>query len=111
MIGFITRCRMHSCIKKLNKLSSISRSDIITGEQFQTVCTSEKMRSALKALENAECIRLFWIDGEYFPVGAVCLNYMPLYLCERSELWLNRIVSFIFGIITSVLGGYLLGLL
>lgn len=111
MIGFVTRCRMHSCIRKLNKLSSKNRSDIITGEQFQTVCTSGKMRNALKAHENEECIRLFWIDGEYFPVGAVCLNGMPLYLCVRSELWLNRIVSFICGVMTSDLGGYLLGFL
>ena len=36
---------------------------------------------------------------------------LPLYLCERSELWLNRIVSFICGVMTSVLGGYLLGFL
>lgn len=111
MIGFITRCRMHSCIKELTKLSYKNHNDIITGEQFQTVCTSEKKRDALIALEKEECIRLFWIDGEHFPVGAARLNGMPLYLCERSELWLNRIVSFICGVMTSVLGGYLLGFL
>ncbi len=111
MIGFITRCRMHSCIKKLTKLNYKNHSDIITGEQLQTICTSEKKRDALIALEKEECIRLFWINGEHFPVGAVRLNGMPLYLCVRSELWLNRIVSFIFGVITSVLGGYLLGFL
>lgn len=111
MIGFITRCRMHSCIKKLTKLSYKNHSDIITGEQFQTICTSGKIRDALKALEKEGCINLFWIDGEYFPVGAACLNGMLLYLCVRSELWLNRIVSFICGVMTSVFGGYLLGFL
>ena len=66
MIGFTTRCRMHSCIKKLTKLSYKNHNDTIIGEPFQTICTSEKKRTALIALEKEECIRLFWIDGEYF---------------------------------------------
>lgn len=111
MIGFITRCRMHSCLIKLNKLSRKNLNDVITGEQFQSVCKSVKTRDALKALENEGCIRLFWVDNNYFPVGAVCFNRMPLYLCQRSELWLNRIFGFIAGIVSSILAGYLLNFL
>ncbi len=100
MLNFVLRYRMKRIISLLE-----NRSDILP------LLQNEKYRKAFLALESDGYVRGFYIDSSNVPQHVLLEKKGYLYLLERSEIWINRIVGFICGILTSVIAGHLLNVL
>lgn len=111
MFGILMRLRMHRCLSKIEKLCFQSDTGVITGDDIAKLCSSPKNLKAIKALEASQYVSLIWIDNHNLPVGIREGEKTTLYALERSEIWLNRFLGFIAGILTSVLADYIIRLL
>ena len=86
---------MRSLLKKLNNA-------YYNNEDLLSVCHLPSDLKTLVALEQANCISIRKAWGGTI-VGIKLGNSSEIYLIERSELWLNRILSYIAGIVTAVI--------
>lgn len=59
-----------------------------------------KNDKALRALIDLGCVKPFWADNEIYFLEL--LNHSVVYGLERQELWINRIVSFLLGVATTL---------
>lgn len=100
MLNFILRYRMQKIISLLE-----NRSDVLS------LLQDERYLKAFLALESAGYVRGFYIDSSNIPQHVLLEKKGYLYLLERSEIWINRIVGFTCGILTSVIAGHLLNIL
>lgn len=110
MNGLIMRIRMRHCLKKLEKVWS-DYNDTVIGETALEFSNTKSKLKVLKALQSVGCVVLSCPDNSNRPYVIRAGERASLYSLERSELWLNRIVSFIAGILTSVAAHYIIQLL
>lgn len=94
MNNLLVRIRMGSILKKMNKV--FDKNDFFSGPQLDKLLTSSLNRRAIQALEESGCIQTFSSDDEIDMIYPG--ERSALYGVERAELWLNRIVSYIAGI-------------
>ena len=99
-VDMFLRIRMYLLLRKLNNEFSKSNSDLISGSDLKSLSLSEKDFRTLKALAAVNAVDLDEGDDKICAVGKS--DGEITYLLERSELWFNRIASFILGIITAV---------
>lgn len=102
MNGIIMRVKMHFCLRKLEKLWR-DNNDTITGEAAVKFSNTRSKLKVLKALQTVGCADLFCPDNSNRPYAIRAGENSSIYTLERSELWLNRIISFIAGILTAVM--------
>ncbi len=102
MHNLMMRFKIHKALKTINKywLAQIDLKTVL----------SDIDESTLSAIEQYECIR---IDKTW---GGHIIEIYPgpksqIYSINRSELWFNRICSYIFGIISGVMISYIIDLL
>lgn len=100
MFNITLRYRMKKIISMLEKEQNIF-----------PLLQNKKYLKAFKALEVNSYVQGFYVDNCDIPYHVALGTKGPIYLLERSELWMNRIAGFICGILTSVIVGYLLKLL
>lgn len=94
MKNLILRFRMY---RLLTKMLDAERS----GKTMLSVCNLSKDKGILFALQEANCIKIDYADNK---IRFIRRGEKPrLYLIERSELWVNRIISFILGIASALL--------
>lgn len=110
MNGIIMRVKMHFCLRKLEKLW-LDNNDTIAGEAAIKFSDTRSKLKVLKALQAAGCADLFCADNSNRPYAIRAGENSSIYTLERSELWLNRIISFIAGILTAVMADYIIRLL
>lgn len=111
MFGLLMRIKMRLYLSKIEKMCFQQESGIISGDAVLKFCSSPKKLKVLKALEASQCISLIWIDGYKFPACIREGEKSALYTLERSEIWLNRFLGFIAGILTAVFTDILIRLL
>lgn len=99
--GLKMRIKMSKMLKRLNLAWGDNNS--IQLEKSREICTSSEELRILRALQNCGCIEmhLAWNDG--YPYFIKRGDNEAIYTIQRSELWVNRIVSFIAGILTTVI--------
>lgn len=94
MKNLILRFRMY---RLLTKMLDAERS----GKTMLSACNLPKDEEILSALQEANCIKIDYADDR---IWFIMRGENPrLYLIERSELWANRIISFILGIASALL--------
>ena len=94
MKNLILRYKMY---RLLTKMLDAERS----GNTMLSVCNLPKDEEILSALQEANCIEIEYADNT---IWFIHRGQKPrLYLIERSELWVNRIISFILGIASALL--------
>lgn len=81
---------------------------VISGEPLRSVMATRSQRRALDALVSAGCLKTFSSDNEITTIGLG--EKGSLYTLERSELWINRLVSFALGVATPLLIQFILRL-
>ena len=94
MKNLILRFRMY---RLLTRMLNAERS----GKTMLSACNLPKDEEILSALQEANCIEIEYADNT---IWFIHRGQKPrLYLIERSELWRNRIISFILGIASTLL--------
>lgn len=94
MKNLILRYKMY---RLLTKMLDAERS----GKTMLSACNLPKDKEILSALQEANCIEIEYADNT---IWFIHHGQKPrLYLIERSELWVNRIISFILGIASTLL--------
>lgn len=94
MKNLILRFRMY---RLLTKMLDAERS----GKTMLSACNLPKDKEILSALQEANCIEIKYADNT---IRFIRRGEKPyLYLVERSELLVNRIISFILGIASTLL--------
>ena len=104
------RIRMRLCLRKLEKIW-YDNNDTVTGEAAREFSNTRTRLKVLKSLQASGCVVLSFHDNSNRPYAIRAGEHSSLYTLERSELWLNRIISFIAGILTTVAADYILQLL
>ena len=94
---------MRSLLKKLNNA-------YYNNEDLLSVCNFPSDLKTLVALEQANCISIRKAWGGTI-VGIDLGNSSEIYLVERSEIWVNRIISFIAGVATAVIVPFIVQLI
>ena len=107
MTGLFMRIKMHHCLNKLETLW-YENNDCIVGETAMYFSRTKSKLKTLHALHSAECVSLSYADNSSRPFMICPGERSSLYVLERSELWLNRFISFIAGIFTSVAAHYVI---
>lgn len=92
----MTRYRMNKILKLLK-----------TGSLDAEALRDPKNQDALLALESCGCVKLSKTWGNDI-VGVVLLSKASLYRVQRSEIWLNRVISFFIGVASTVVATLLL---
>ena len=92
------RFRMKKLIKVLKNNDSA---------EFNRLIASDKYLDALKALEDAGCVKLVRAWGGEI-TRTILLDHHVSYQLSRYEVWANRIGGFIAGVLTSVAAHYLI---
>ena len=110
MNGIIMRIRMRICLRALEDIW-YGNNDTVAGEAALGFSDTKAKLKVLKSLEAAGCVVLSCHDNSNRPYAIRPGGKSSLYALERSELWLNRIISFIAGILTTVAADYIIRLL
>lgn len=110
MFGIFTRIKMHHCLNKLETLW-YKCNDCIAGDAAMYFSRSKSSLKTLRALESAQCVSLSYADNSNRPFMICPGEQSSLYVLERSEVWLNRVISFIAGILTTVAAQYIIDFL
>lgn len=110
MNSIVMRIRMRLCLRKLEKIW-FDNNDTAAGEAALEFSRTRSRLKVLKALQAAGCVVLSCHDNSNRPYVIRAGEQSSLYTLERSELWLNRIISFIAGILTTVAANYIIRLL
>ena len=97
MFGLTLRARMRQCIKILEA----KEDSIIIGDDLEEMWADPKTRKALKALEAQEYVNIQSADNR--PLYVTMARNGSLYLLTRSEIWKNRIWSFLLGATSTLL--------
>ncbi len=111
MFGIIMRIKMRFCLNKIEKLCFNDETGVISGNDVNKLCSTPKKLKTLLALEASECIRITWADGYNRPLCIREGKRASLYVLERSEIWFNRFLGFIAGILTTILADFVINLL
>lgn len=94
MKNLILRYKMY---RLLTKMLDAERS----GKTMLSACNLPKDEEILSALQEANCIKIDYADDR---IWFIMRGEKPrLYLIERSELLVNRIISFILGIASTLI--------
>ena len=104
MNGLRVRIRMGKLLKKMNRI--FDEKDIISGEDLSKFLSSPLNRRAVSALEQSGCIKSYSADDQIDVI--VPGDQSAIYVVERAELWLNRIISFTAGIASTLIVQWLL---
>lgn len=110
MNSLCMRIRMRRCLRKLSKLW-IDNNDTVAGNATLEFTNTKAKLEVLKALQSIDCVILSCPDNSNRPYVIRAGENSSIYFLERFELWLNRIVSFIAGILTTVAAHYIIQLL
>lgn len=110
MNGIVMRFKMNLCLRKLEKLW-IDNNDTIYGKHAEKFSNTKAKLKVLRALQAVGCVNLSCPDNSNRPYVIRAGERSSLYTLERSELWLNRIIGFIAGILTTVAADYIIRLL
>ena len=94
MKNLILRFRMY---RLLTKMLDAERS----GKTMLSACNLPKDKGILFALQEVNCIEIDYADNKIWFIRRGEKPY--LYLIERSELLVNRIISFILGIASTLI--------
>lgn len=107
MFGIFMRIKMRHCLNMLETLW-YKNNDCIAGEATIYFSSTKSRLKTLRALDSAQCVSLSYADNSNRPFMICPGERSSLYVLERSELWLNRVISFIAGILTSVAAHYII---
>lgn len=107
MKGIIMRIKMRICLHSLEKLW-YENNDFISGQAALKFSSTPSKLKTLKALQSAGCAILYCADNSNRPYAIGEGENSALYIVERSEIWMNRIVGYIAGILTSVAAHYII---
>nr|DAU39047.1 MAG TPA: hypothetical protein [Caudoviricetes sp.] len=94
MKNLILRYKMY---RLLTKMLDAERS----GKTMLSACNLPKDKGILFALQEVNCIEIDYADNKIWFIRRGEKPY--LYLIERSELLVNRIISFILGIASTLI--------
>lgn len=104
MRAITARRNMRRCIRLLE-----SNDGSLSHEQLRQLWSDKSTKTALSILDYNGYISILFADDEPFSIALTGSG--SLYLVERSELWLNRVVSFFIGVASTVLATLLITLL
>ena len=107
MHGLSMRIRMRQCLHMLEKQWYLNN-DFITGEAALKFSDTRSKLKVLKALQAVECVSLSYADNSNRPYVIREGAESSIYLLKRREIWTNRLLGFIAGILTSVASYYIL---
>ncbi len=110
MNGIIMRIRMRRCLRRLEKIW-FDNNDIVVGEAARSFCDTRSKLKVLKALQAVECVTLSFQDNSNRPYAIRPGDRSYIYALERFELWMNRVISFLAGIMTAVAADYIIKLI
>lgn len=88
---------------RMNKILKLLKTDSLNADALQ----DPKNRDALLALEACGCVKLSKTWNKDI-VGAVLLSKASLYRVQRTEIWLNRVISFFLGVASTIVAALLL---
>ncbi len=111
MNGLSLRFRMHHCLKVIDKSSNNNELGICRGEDLTKLCQNPKNVKAIHALSSGGYISIPNIDNSSIPAYIVPEDKLPMYFVERSEIWFNRFLGFIAGVLSTVLADLIIRLL
>lgn len=103
MRAITARRSMRRCIKLLE-----SNDGSLSHDQLCQLWSDKSTQTALSILDHKGYVSILFADDE--PYSIALTGSGSLYLVERSELWLNRVVSFFAGVASTVLAAWLSGL-
>ena len=103
MIGLIRRYKMNRLLKRFKHA-------YYNNDDLMNVCDLDNDMETIAALEQYDCIKVRRAMGGH--VYFISLgDRSEIYSIERSELWFNRIVSYIAGIISAIIVPLLISLI
>ena len=103
MRAITARRNMRRCIKLLE-----STGGSLSHDQLRQLWSDKSAQTALSILDHKGYVSILFADDE--PYSIALTGSGSLYLVERSELLLNRVVSFFAGVASTVLAAWLSGL-
>lgn len=92
---------------RMNKLIKLLEQD--NDKEVLSLVHMPAYKKALLSLEDSGCVRVLRSGGEIYVI--TLLNHYATYQLERRDVWFNRILGFLFGVVTSVLTALIIGLL
>ncbi len=95
------RCRMNKIIRILEKDDSKALTDVLSNPHY---------RKALQALVDEGCVKVVR-DMNGTVHMAWLLDHYATYQLSRHDVWLNRLLGFLAGIVTSVAAHYVIELI
>ena len=110
MNGLIMRIKMRHCLRKLEEIWYVNN-DTVIGNAVQNFTDTKDKLKVLKALQAAGCVTLSYYDNSNRPYAIRSGENSALYTLERSEIWLNRFLGFIAGVLSTVLADLIIRLL
>lgn len=93
---------------RMNKILKLLKSDDIA--TVKQLVQSDKYEHTLRSLSDIGCVKITRAWGGDI-VNMKILDHSFTYQLERFDLWLNRIIGFICGIITTIVGQFIISLL
>ena len=99
--GLKLRWQMASMLKRLQKAWGVDTD--LDNKTIETLCKTDNDLNVLRALENCGCVKLRFPFGHSIPYSIMRGERSEIYLIERSELWTNRVFSFILGIASTLI--------
>lgn len=111
MNGLFLRFRMHHCLKAIDIASDNNELCICNGEALAKLCKNPKNLKAILALSSGGYISIPNIDNSTIPAYIIPEDKLPMYFVERSEIWFNRFLGFVAGVLSTVLADLIIRLL
>ena len=91
------RLKINKCLNKIIK--AVDENDVLAGDAFSAIY-NEYPRE-VHALADMKCVALNYLFNE--PISLKLLSHHYVYQMERSEIWLNRILSYVLGILSGLI--------
>ena len=105
MKTILIRLRMNKIMKQLTE-AWLYGETVYSGEPFRKLMSDKFNVQALHSLESANCISLIRTGSGI--TGCKKGNEAFLYFLTRQEIWFNRIIGFVAGVLTSVSTAWLI---
>lgn len=99
--GLKLRWQMSYMLRRLQKAWGVDT--VLSNQAIESLCKTDNDIKVLRALENCGCVKLSFPFGHSIPYSIKRGERSEIYLIERSELWANRVFSFIIGIASTLI--------
>lgn len=101
---------MYRCLKKISDHCAKTGSNIVADSLLHDLYKNEINKRAVCILVEGGYLKGFRPDGSREYIRLILKDASLRYFVERSEIWGNRVISFILGVLTGVVSAVIISI-